>query len=160
MVHLSRHNPTAFAGELSDWARRLALWSASALLEARSPKVGLVTCLPTDGKPCLIVPEVSPDCVRVNALYALRRSFRAATLAHWAFNEAGWRSVCRAWVKFEMTPSGIVGVDHDATVRAALANAELPVMRPPELAAVDAALGSQLIAHKFRPILIEGGHCR
>jgi hypothetical protein len=160
MVHLSRLNPTAFAGELADWARRFANWSALALIEARSPKVGFITSFPADGKFCLIVPEVAADCVRVTALYGLRRNFRAATLAHWKIDADRWRSVCRAWVKFEITPSGIVGVDHDATVRSAAAIAQLQVMRSPEPAAVDAALGSQPIAHKFRPFLIEGGHCR
>ena len=103
MVHLSRHNLTAFAGELSDWARKFAHWSSLALIDARTPSVGFISSFPTDRKPCLILPVVAPDRVQITALYGLRRSLRAATLADWTFDEDRWRASAALGSRFEMT---------------------------------------------------------
>jgi hypothetical protein len=157
MPYLSRFkNNTVFQGELSPWARALAYCSLQVLVGKRSTG-DFVATFPLDNKPCYIIPVIAPTCITVTALYGLRRGLRAVHLAGFEFNESKWRDVCRAYVRFTVTPDkGITGLGHDSTVRAALSIAKFKVFnRALDLAEIDHAIGTQLLSNRFNPVLIE-----
>lgn len=146
MAYLSKNHPLAFAGTLSPWARSAVNWAFTKLVESRSRVPFL--CQHPNGKPCLIVPEISAECVHLTFLYGVHRSALAPNrLATFDVDGAAlateWRTLARAFVMVEMRPA-LVGVDHNSTVRAAneLLNPYFPYA--PSLSDFDSALGTTL----------------
>ena len=144
MAFLSKNHPLAFAGTLSPWARSAANWALTKLVESRSRVPFL--CQHPNGKPCLIVPQINADCVRVTLLYGVRRS--ALTPNRLAAVDAAslvkeWRTLARAFVIVELNPA-ISGVNHNSTVRAAneLLDPYFPYLPTPS--EIDSALGTTL----------------
>ncbi len=142
MAYLSRNHPRQFAGQLSPWARSATSFAVSKLVEAKSHVPFL--CQHPNGKPCMIVPEISLERVRVTLFYGVRRSalapnrLAAATAVDLVAN---WRGLARAFVVAELNPT-LVGIDHNATVRAAneLIDPYFPYL--PTLPDIDSALGT------------------
>jgi hypothetical protein len=144
MAYLSKNHPRQFAGQLSPWARSAASFAFTKLVEAKSHVPFL--CTHENSKPCMIVPEINPDRVRVTLLYGVRRSALSPNkLAAAAAVDlvANWRGLARAFVVAELNPT-LVGIDHNATVRAAneLIDPYFPYL--PTLPEIDYALGTML----------------
>lgn len=163
MVYLPRTNPRLFQGQLSNWARSYAAWATRELIRSKS-HVSFVTPFAFDSTPCLIAPSVASDRIEVIALFGVRKSVKAARLAEASFRfvedlVGEWREVCRGYVHFAIEPdAGIVGINHDSTIRGALAAQGNSSFRAPSIAEIDQALGTRLVTSKFELVLLSEGN--
>ena len=162
MVYLPRTNPRVFQGQLAPWARSYAAWATRELVRSKS-HVSFIAPFAFDPAPCLIAPDVTVDRIEVIALYDLRKSLKAARLAEASFHfvedlVGEWRGVCRGYVHFAIEPNaGIVGINHDASIRGALAAQGNSSFRAPTISEIDQALNTRLLDHRFVTTLITEG---
>lgn len=134
-----------FAGDFLPFSRRLAAWGFCKLIETRSRAPFIATFA---GTPCVIVPVVEADRVRLTVFYGALRRLSVARLAAEDVNDIidGWRDHCRAYVRCELG-RGLTPLDHNATRNAASALTEPGEwVQMPSLAVIDAALQTSLQA--------------
>lgn len=140
--------PLAFGGSLSLFALAAANWTLLKAVESRS-RSPFFAVHPTVEAPCLILPQLTPSLASFTLLYGLRReSMKPAAIASGRIADdlaKAWRSICRGFVEFELTHVGKpIGINHNATVRAASELLETRWEIAPTLSAFDAAYGTSL----------------
>jgi hypothetical protein len=134
-----------FAGDFLPFSRRLAAWGFCKLVETRSRAPFIAAFA---GKPCVIVPVVEADRVRLTVFYGALRRLSVARLAVEDIDNIidGWRDHCRAYVRCELGRA-LTPLDHNATRNAASALIEPGEwVQMPSLAEIDAALQTSLQA--------------
>jgi hypothetical protein len=144
----------AFGGEIQRWATGLAAWGLRELLRSRSNAPFYAKCA---GVPCLILPIVDPDHVKLTVLYGCKRALSAKRLTDSSEAEliSEWRKICRAFIVCELNPSNIPFLrvhDHNATRNAASALLDqYCLVGVPTLADLDQALGTSLEISETKP---------
>lgn len=159
-----KYGPLQFGGLLSPFAAAAAYWTLRKAIESQS-RQPFFAVHPAVKAPCLIVPQIAPDRASFTLLYGLRReAMKPGSIASGRIVdglEKRWRKICRSFVKFEITDVGeVIGIDHDATVRAASELLETRLQRAPSLEEIDAALGTSLemLAHERAKTTEENVH--
>lgn len=156
MAYVRVGNSPKLDGSPSRWAFKLAAYAASEMVRQRVGNSLLLSEMEDTDRLLLILPRLTRDGAEVVVFYRLKPATDRLREINCDYQNRMtddlcefWARYCHGFVRFRITSFGIYRlaiVDHNGTVRATTEIDDIEQLAAPELAALDVAIGTNLVA--------------